>query len=271
MIGGLDKRSGGLAHDFNNLLGVIIGNLVLADRLLHNSPEVRELISEAADAASRGVELARNLLALSRGQSKGPASLDLNTVLSRMQRLLHRIVGEGVKIAIKLDAELWPVLAQVSQFESSLLNLAANARDAMSGAGDLLITTENCRIDADFGFPHPAVRSGDYVKISVEDTGCGMDPETLAQAFKPFFTTKEDVGGTGLGLSMVLDFVHRSGGHISTRSAVGQGTTICLLLPRAAEDGYFMSSTGVATQPLPSNAHPRAAGEHGCQRTSARQ
>lgn len=226
--------TGGMAHDFNNLLGVIIGNLDLIDEsMLRADGEAKELVDEALDAAMRGADLTRSLLAFARRQALRPISIDLNELVSGMSRLLARVLGEDIEISLELAPDLWPVVADAAQVEASIANLATNARDAMAKGGKLQIATGNRHLDADYTSLHPAVAPGDYAMISVSDNGIGMAPEVLAHIFEPFFTTKELGKGTGLGLSMVFGFANQSGGHVSVYSEAGVGTTIRLFLPRA--------------------------------------
>jgi CheY-like chemotaxis protein len=159
--------------------------------------------------------------------------IDLNDLVSGMVRMLSRVLGESIEMSLDLDPAIWPVVADRPQVETSLVNLATNARDAMPKGGKLLITTGNCHLDADYADRHSAVRPGDYAMIAVRDSGHGMSEELLAKIFEPFFTTKPH--GTGLGLSMVFGFASQSSGHLVATSAPGSGTTIRLYLPRAAD------------------------------------
>ncbi|MBI3514584.1 MAG: PAS domain S-box protein [Proteobacteria bacterium] len=227
------QLTGGLAHDFNNLLLVIIGNLGLLRELRGDDREVDELAREAHDAARRGADLTRSLLAFARRQPLQPRRADLNALVTDMSKLLGRTLGEHIEIAPELAADTWPVVVDPVQLEAALANLATNARDAMPKGGRLTIATANRRLDADYAAEHPEVTPGDYAVLQVSDTGAGMPPDVLEKAFEPFFTTKSRGEGTGLGLSMVFGFMKQSGGHINVYSEVGVGTTFRLYLPRA--------------------------------------
>jgi PAS domain S-box-containing protein len=230
----IGNLTGGMAHDFNNLLGVIIGNLDLARPQLAALGAVDELVGDALDAALRGADLTRRLLAFARQQPLLPEPIKLNELIAGMVKLLDRTLGENIEISLDLGADLWTVVADPTQLETSLMNLATNARDAMPKGGRLMIATGNRQLDADYAAAHAEVVPGDYVAIEVSDTGSGIAPETLKRVFEPFFTTKERGKGTGLGLSMVFGFMKQSGGHINIYSEPGAGTTFRLYLPRAA-------------------------------------
>ena len=229
----IGNLTGGMAHDFNNLLGVIVGNLGLAQEQLGEDEDLREMVGEALDAAWRGADLTRRLLAFARRQPLRPARIDINELVNDTVRLLSRLLDEDIEVLLNLGADVWPVTADPAQLESSLANLATNARDAMPKGGRLIIATANQALDADYAATHSDVTPGDFVVIEVSDTGCGMSPETVSQIFEPFFTTKELGRGTGLGLSMVFGFLKQSGGHVNVYSELGQGTTFRLYLPRA--------------------------------------
>lgn len=231
----IGNLTGGMAHDFNNMLGVIIGNIDLLRDLRGDDAEVDELAREALDAAFRGAELTRRLLAFARQQPLRPQRVDVNQLVSGITRLLSRIVGDQIELSFTLAPELWPVLADPAQLESSLTNLAANARDAMPDGGRLMVVTGNRRLDADYAAQHTEVAPGGYVMIEVNDTGGGMTKEVIERIFEPFFTTKGRDKGTGLGLSMVFGFIKQSGGHITVYSEPAIGTTFRLFLPRMSE------------------------------------
>ena len=232
----IGNLTGGMAHDFNNMLGVIIGNIDLLRDLKGDDPDIDELTREALDAAFRGADLTRRLLAFARQQPLRPQQVDVNELVSGITRLLRRTIGEDVEISLDLAAELWPVVVDPAQLEASLTNLATNARDAMADGGRLMIVTGNRTLDADYAAQHAEVVPGGYVMLEVSDTGCGMTPEVMHRIFEPFFTTKSRDKGTGLGLSMVFGFIKQSGGHIGVYSEPGIGTTFRLFLPRMAED-----------------------------------
>jgi len=231
----IGNLSGGMAHDFNNLLGVIIGNLDVMRDLTKGNAEIDELVGDALDAALRGAELTRRLLAFARRQPLSPARIDVNALVDGITKLLARTLGEAVVVSVKLSPDLWPVVADPAQLEAALTNLATNARDAMTKGGSLAIVTANRQLDRDYALQHPEVVPGDHVMIEVSDTGEGMSPNVAARIFEPFFTTKPVGKGTGLGLSMVFGFMKQSGGHINVYSELGIGTTFRLFLPRALE------------------------------------
>ena len=230
------RLSGGIAHDFNNLLGVIIGySEVMQEQLEPNQP-LRTCVDEVLGAARRAAELTRQLLVFSRQQVLEPRVLDLNVVVSDMEKMLCRLIGEDIELTTKLDPELGRVKADVSQIEQTIMNLAVNARDAMARGGKLIIETTNQEIDSAFARGHSfPVRQGPYVLLSVTDTGVGMDPVTQSRIFEPFFTTKEKGKGTGLGLSTVYGVVKQSGGYIDVATEPGHGTTFRVYLPRVEE------------------------------------
>ncbi len=230
----IGNLAGGMAHDFNNLLGVIIGDLdTIAARLTGNA-EVASLVQDATDAALRGADLTRNMLAFARRQPLQPVELAVNAVIGDITRMLARILREDVMITLDLAPTVWPVIADRGMLESCIVNLASNARDAMPRGGSLRIATANRLIDAEAAALQQTVRPGEYVMIEVADTGVGMSPEVLDRVFEPFFTTKAPSQHSGLGLSMVFGFITQSGGHITVDSTPGSGTTLRLYLPRAA-------------------------------------
>jgi signal transduction histidine kinase/ActR/RegA family two-component response regulator len=245
----IGNLTGGMAHDFNNLLGIIMGNLDLlrSDAVL--TPETDELVGEAIDAAIRGADLTRRLLAFARRQPLQPKRVAINELVSGMVNLLRRTLGEDIDISLDLAPEVWAVVVDPAQLESALVNLANNARDAMPKGGRLMIATGNRPLDADYASMHTELAPGDYAMIEIGDTGTGMPPDVIAHVFEPFFTTKETGKGTGLGLSMVFGFVKQSAGHINVYSEPGQGTTFRLYLPRAVDQ----DSTAL---PPPSVARP---------------
>jgi len=225
------QLTGGIAHDFNNLLQIVTGNL---EMLLRGLPADAQRLRRAADnamgGATRAATLTQRLLAFSRRQPLAPRPLDPNRLVDGMSELMRRTLGEQVSVHVDLAGDLWPVEADANQLENALLNLAVNARDAMEPGGRLTITTGNTVVgeaDAD-----DDTLPGQYVSLSVCDTGSGMSDETLARVFEPFFTTKEVGKGTGLGLSMAYGFAKQSGGHLRIESSLGRGTTVTLFLPR---------------------------------------
>ena len=229
----LGQLTGGVAHDFNNLLQIVTGNLELLQRDL---PEDQARLRRAADNAMAGAEraalLTQRLLAFSRRQPLAPERIDPNRLVSGMSDLLNRTLGETIEVETIQSARIWPVEIDVNQMENALLNLAVNARDAMPDGGKLTIEVANTHIDEDYAAQEAEVSPGQYVLISVSDTGQGMDEDVLSHAIEPFFTTKEVGRGTGLGLSMVYGFIKQSGGHIRVYSERGHGTTVKIYLPR---------------------------------------
>ena len=231
----IGNLTGGMAHDFNNLLGIVIGNLDILRERRKEDAAVAELGGEALDAALRGADLTRRLLAFARRQPLQPKVIALNELVEGITRLLSRTLGEAVEISLDLGSDLWPVVADPAQLEASITNLATNARDAMPEGGRLIIATRNCHLDSGYAVLHPEVTPGDFSMVEVSDTGAGMAADTLAKIFEPFFTTKEPGRGTGLGLSMVYGYMKQSGGHVAVYSEVGLGTTFRLFFPRASD------------------------------------
>ncbi|MFK3737551.1 hybrid sensor histidine kinase/response regulator [Massilia sp. TN1-12] len=233
----IGKLTGGVAHDFNNLLQIISGNL----QLLEMDPagaEVPRWIANARLAVEKGAKLASYLLAFGRRQPLEPKVVKVSRVVTGMEDMLRRALGEEIEVELVISGGLWNTAIDVAQVENAVLNLAVNARDAMGGAGKLTIEASNALLDDMYCRNHADVAPGQYVLLAVTDTGTGMEPDVLRQAFEPFFSTKEEGKGTGLGLSMVYGFVKQSGGHVKIYSEPGQGTTVKIYLPRttAAED-----------------------------------
>src|SRR5580692_1979151 len=229
--------TGGVAHDFNNLLTIIIGNLDAARRLLESWTDAVHLklaqrIGNAMHGAERAAALTKRLLAFARQQPLNPSAIDVNRLLNGLADFLHRALGEDVSLEIVGTGGVWPVEADAAELEAAILNLAVNARDAMPGGGKLTIEASNSYLDDSYCKQNPDVRPGQYVQISVTDTGVGMTSGIIDRAFEPFFTTKQAGQGTGLGLSQVYGFVKQSGGHVKIYSEVGDGTTIKMYLPR---------------------------------------
>ncbi|MGE0668997.1 MAG: PAS domain S-box protein [Sphingomonadales bacterium] len=227
------ELTGGLAHDFNNLLMAVQGNIEFLREVVSNDPAVERYVAAALKAVGRGAELTQRLLAFSRKQLLRPESTSINRLVADMTELLTRTLGPHIRIQNELEPDVWDALVDPAQLENALLNLAINARDAMKDGGTLSILTTNETLNDVAAMRHPTLSPGDYVVITVRDTGTGMAPEVLDRAFEPFFTTKDSTRGSGLGLSMVYGFVKQSGGHIEIRSEVGQGTSVLLHLPRA--------------------------------------
>ncbi len=232
------QLTGGIAHDFNNMLAIVMGSLEMMKlRLSRGQTDIGKYVENAWDGANRAASLTRRLLAFSRKQPLAPSVTDLNTLVIGMADLLQRTLGGQVELECVLGKGLWQTYVDPSQVESSILNLAVNARDAMPEGGRLTIETMNERLGDDFATRHPDAAAGQYAVVAVSDTGSGMSQEVIARAFDPFFTTKEIGQGTGLGLSQVYGFVKQSGGYVKILSEPGAGTTVKMYLPRHDGDG----------------------------------
>ncbi len=252
---GIGQLTGGVAHDFNNLLTVIIGNLESMQRAVGSGAALDPArLARSIDYAMRGAEraasLTQRLLAFSRRQPLDPKTVDVGRLVTGMSELLRRTLGEQVAIETVLAGGLWRVLVDPNQLEVSILNLAVNARDAMPGGGKLTIETANAMLDETYAATQTEVVPGQYVVISITDSGIGMSREVQARAFEPFYTTKDIGHGTGLGLSQVYGFVKQSGGHVKLYSEEGLGTTVKLYLPRQlADDELAPEPSGVGHAP----------------------
>ena len=231
------QLTGGIAHDFNNLLSVVIGNLQLLERPLKTETRLAAHITTALRAALRGADLTRRLLAFARQQVLEPRVLSPSRLVGGTKDLLMRTLGATIELKSDLAGDTWLVFADPGQLESSVLNLAINARDAMPGGGCLTLATRNVSFLDKSAVRHPSLAPGDYVEVSVRDTGAGMTPEVQKRAFEPFFTTKETGKGTGLGLSMVYGFAEQSGGVATIESEPGGGTVVRLFFPRSLLPG----------------------------------
>ncbi len=242
------QLTGGVAHDFNNMLAVIMGNIEMARRHVADPVKLDARLANALDGANKAATLTRRLLAFSRQQPLEPRVVDLNQLVGGMSDMLLRTLGSDVAIETRLADGLWPTYADPTQLESALLNLAVNARDAMPGGGKLTVETANAPLDDADAALQAVVGAGQYVMVSVSDTGQGMSPEVLAKAFDPFFTTKPAGKGTGLGLSQIYGFAKQTGGHARISSELGVGTTVKLYLPRAA-DGAAAGAVDEASAP----------------------
>ena len=226
----IGQLTGGIAHDFNNLLTVIIGNADTLLEELHEQTQLMPLVEMIRAAGERGAELTNHLLAFARRQALEPKVVRPDELIDGLRKLLLRTLGESIELAVSHAADLSVVSVDPAQFESALLNLCLNARDAMPGGGQLMIETSNVLLDQHYAAQRADVTPGAYVRISVSDTGTGMSAEDAARAFDPFFTTKPRGKGTGLGLSMVYGFVKQSGGHVAIYSEPGHGTVVTLYL-----------------------------------------
>jgi len=240
------QLTGGVAHDFNNILQVILGNLEIAQRIVQADAAVvaagkprgtLQAAIETAQRASRSAkQLVQRLLAFSRLQNLEPAVIDANALVESMIDMIRRTLGETISVETVLADDLWPAFADRHHLESALLNLVVNARDAMPKGGTLMIETANVELGS--GYPDE-VAPGQYVVVSVSDTGVGIAPDVLGKVFEPFFTTKDPGKGSGLGLSMVYGFVKQSGGHVRIYSEVASGTTVRIYMPRSRFDGVM--------------------------------
>jgi PAS domain S-box-containing protein len=230
----LGRLTGGVAHDFNNLLTVILGNCEMLAEIVDPESPLQALAQRAIMASSRASELTGRLLAFSRHQALESKATDLSQLIDQTHELLERTLGEEIAIETKVLSGLWPAVVDTAELEHALLNLAINARDAMPRGGTLTMTAGNVTLDRSaVAAAHLQCRPGDYVAISVVDSGVGMSPEVLRRAIEPFYTTKEVGRGSGLGLSMVYGFCKQSGGDLRLDSVPGRGTTVTLFLPRA--------------------------------------
>lgn len=245
----IGRLSGGIAHDFNNLLGVIIGySKLIRQRVDPRQTELVEFAEEVEKAGQRAAALTRQLLAFSRQQILTPVILDLNSLVSDMQKMLPRLIGEDVALEIDLHPDLGTVKADRSQIEQVIMNLAVNARDAMPTGGKLRIETANAQIDELYARHHAGAKPGRYVLLTVSDSGIGMTPETITHIFEPFFTTKEMGKGTGLGLATIYGIVKQSGGYIWVDSTLGEGSTFRIFLPLLLEEPTLQESPQKTTE-----------------------
>jgi PAS domain S-box-containing protein len=229
------RLAGGVAHDFNNMLLVILGHAQIALEQLGPAHPLNGNLNEIRKAAEHSADLTRQLLAFARKQTIAPKVLELNRVVAGMLMMLQRLIGEDIQLTWQPGADLWPVKVDSSQVDQILANLCVNARDAITGVGKITIKTANIRADADYCLARPGLVPGEYVLISVSDNGIGMDKETQAHLFEPFYTTKELGKGTGLGLSTVYGAVKQNNGFIDVYSKPGQGTTFTIYLPRHSD------------------------------------
>ena len=229
------QLAGGVAHDFNNMLTVILGNANLAMMGLEHYDPSYHHFSEIRDAAQRSADITQQLLAFARKQTVAPKVIDLNDALEGMLNMLRRLIGENIELVWSPGADLWPVKVDPSQIDQILANLCVNARSAITGFGTITVGTENSILDEEYCAAHEGYMSGEYVKITVSDDGCGMDKSTLTHIFEPFFTTKGVGEGTGLGLATIYGAVRQNNGFINAYSELGYGTTFKIYLPRHAD------------------------------------
>ena len=238
----LGRLTGGIAHDFNNMLGVILGTLEFLKEKVANDADASTLVARIETAAEHSSDLIRQLLAFARQQPLVAKNIDIKTRMENLMPLLRRSIDEDIEIHIFSAPDVWQARIDPSQLESAVLNLVINARDAMPNGGQITIEVSNAVLDDSYTVDEVEVSPGDYVAISVSDTGTGMSPETVARAFEPFFTTKEGGKGSGLGLSMVFGFIKQSHGHVKIYSEVGHGTAIKLYLPRSYDSSSLSES-----------------------------
>ncbi|PIB62591.1 ATP-binding protein [Pseudomonas sp. 2995-3] len=246
------QLTGGIAHDFNNMLTGIIGSLELLRRRVARGKldDLDSLIDLGVTSANRAAGLTHRLLAFSRRQSLDSKPVEINQLVSSMGELLQRSINESIALDMRLTDELWTAEADPNQLESALLNLVINARDAMPSGGSLTVETTNRHLDNVFTAAYGTLLPGDYVELSVSDTGCGIPESLLGRVFDPFFTTKPIGQGTGLGLSMIYGFARQSHGHVTIHSEVGKGTTVSLFLPRFIGEHVADAVTNPALLPF---------------------
>jgi len=238
------QLTGGVAHDFNNLLGIIIGNTDMLEYEIGEDERAKENVGAIIRAVERAASLINRLLAFSRQQPLSPETVSISNLITGLVDMLQRTLGETVDMRVDSDLNTWPAMIDPHQFENALINLALNARDAMSHGGVLTIRTTNVTLDEDYVERYEELEPGDYVEVIVSDTGAGMPLDVLEKVFEPFFTTKDVGEGSGLGLSMVYGFVKQSNGHITINSEKNLGTTVKLYMPRSTK-AVFQGDTEV--------------------------
>lgn len=241
----LGQLTGGVAHDFNNLLMIVSGHIPTLKKLVQGNPKAERAAQAIEIATQRGANLTRQLLTFARRQRVKPEAIDLSQRIASIRDVLNSGSGGGVALATDIPEGTWPVTVDVAEFEVALVNLVMNSRDAMPDGGTITISAENASVFEE----GDSVPPGDYVAVSVRDSGVGIPPDVLAKVFEPFFTTKPVGKGTGLGLSQVYGFAHQAGGAVRVASELGQGTTITLLLPRA-DRAAVVDSEAVPAGPI---------------------
>jgi signal transduction histidine kinase/ActR/RegA family two-component response regulator len=246
------QLTGGIAHDFNNMLTGIIGSLELLRRRVSRGKldDLDSLIDLGVTSANRAAGLTHRLLAFSRRQSLDSKPVEINQLVTSMGELLQRSINESIALDMRLSDPLWTAEADPNQLESALLNLVINARDAMPNGGNLTVETSNRHLDSVFTAAYGTLQPGDYVELSVSDSGCGIPESVMGRVFDPFFTTKPIGQGTGLGLSMIYGFARQSGGHVTIHSEVGKGTTVSLFLPRFVGEMVVAEAANPARLPF---------------------
>jgi PAS domain S-box-containing protein len=242
----IGQLTGGVAHDFNNILTVITGTIGILAEAVADRPDLATIARLIDDAAERGAQLTRHLIAFARKQPLQPRSIDVNALLLETEKLLRPTLPEQIEIQARPADNAWMALVDPNQLTTAILNLALNSRDAMPNGGKLVLETQNVHLDEAYAGMNAGVTPGDYVLVAVSDTGCGIAAGLLEKVFDPFFTTKEVGKGTGLGLSMVFGFVKQSGGHIKIYSEEGHGTSVKLYLPRAVGQDAAAEEPAVA-------------------------
>lgn len=252
------QLTAGVAHDFNNLLTVILTGASFLERDLAKADldKARTRLTHIREAGERGAKLTSQLLAFSRRQRLEPVPLNLNRTLAGLEELLRRTLGGNISVRLDLDLALWQALTDPTQTEMIILNLAINARDAMSDGGQLTLTTRNTLIDKRPQRPEDP-DPGEYVMLSIRDTGCGMSEEVLAKVFEPFFTTKDIGKGSGLGLAQVFGFAKQSGGGVRIDTTLGRGTEVAVYLPAVKEEMVNEPVPAVLSQSISESGHNR--------------
>ena len=243
----LGSLTAGIAHDFNNLLTVLVGNLYLVAEELRDRPKVFEKLKSARDASKRGADLIKQLLAFARREQIESAVIDPCKVVTDIEPLLRRALGSKVALSAELHPDAGRIRANTAQLESVIVNLAINARDAIAAKGTVNVGVRRAQLSSTEAGARGLVKGGEYVLVSVADDGCGIPADAIGRVFEPFFSTKRDHGGTGLGLSMVRWFAEQAGGVVELESVVGQGTTVTLVLPLSADQNV---EQGDKTMPL---------------------